>query len=138
MPVFETSRKVQVFGSSLATTLPALFVKANEVEKGEKLSVFYNLDGVLVISTFEDADVLSERLKNIIELLEKKDVKNMVQKIEELSKQIYLFSHCYTLMAFDYMNNFSFSLCSFWVFSIWYCIIFPYIKLILLHLQECI
>jgi hypothetical protein len=36
MPVFESSRKVQVFGSSLALTLPAMFVKVNEIEKGDK------------------------------------------------------------------------------------------------------
>ena len=34
MPVFESERKVQAFGSSLAFTLPALFVKANEIKKG--------------------------------------------------------------------------------------------------------
>jgi len=50
MPVFESSRKVQVFGSSLAMTLPSLFVKANEVEKGSVSQVYYDLDGVLIAS----------------------------------------------------------------------------------------
>ena len=54
MPVFESSRKVQVFGSSLALTLPALFVKANEVEKGSMGKVYYGLAGVLVVSLVDD------------------------------------------------------------------------------------
>ncbi len=54
MPVFKSSRKVQTFGSSLAMTLPAMFVKANEIEKGSVLKVHYNLNGVLVISTCDD------------------------------------------------------------------------------------
>ena len=56
MPVFKSSRKVQTFGSSLAMTLPAMFVKANEIEKGSVLKVHYNLNGVLVISNCDDPD----------------------------------------------------------------------------------
>ena len=33
MRMYESSRKVQVFDSSLALPLPAFFVKANEIEK---------------------------------------------------------------------------------------------------------
>jgi len=72
MPVFESSRKVQVLGSSLALTIPALFVKANEVEKGQEVSVFFGLDGVLVLSSVEDYEAIRERLLSIIEGLEKK------------------------------------------------------------------
>ena len=49
MPVFESSRKVQVFGCSLALTLPAFFVNTNQVEKGSLMNVHYGLDGVLVL-----------------------------------------------------------------------------------------
>ena len=76
MPVFESSRKVQVFGSSLAMTLPAMFVKANEVEKGSVLSVLYGLDGVLVASWVETPEALRERLVEIIEKLDEKVEKN--------------------------------------------------------------
>ena len=76
MPVFESSRKVQVFGSSLAMTLPALFVKANEVEKGSVLSVLYGLDGVLVASDVETPEVLRECLVEIIEKLDENIEKN--------------------------------------------------------------
>ena len=70
MPVFESSRKVQVFGSSLALTLPALFVKANEIEKGSVVKVFYGLEGVLIVSRVEDNEATVDRLMAIIKKLE--------------------------------------------------------------------
>ena len=72
MPVFESSRKVQVFGSSLAMTLPAMFVKANEIKKGSVMNVYYGLDGVLVIYWVENEENLNKSLRNIIEKLEEK------------------------------------------------------------------
>lgn len=69
MPIFESSRKVQVFGSSLAVTLPALFVKANEVEKGSVGKVYYGLEGVLVVSMVEESKVM-ESLMKIMEKLD--------------------------------------------------------------------
>ena len=73
MPVFESSRKVQVFGSSLALTLPAMFVKLNEIEKGSKMNVLYGLDGVLVISNCEDIETIKRCVEKIMEKL-KKDI----------------------------------------------------------------
>ena len=70
MPVFKSSRKVQTFGSSLAMTLPAMFVKANEIEKGSVLKVHYNLNGVLVISTCDDPDNTRKCLIEIEKQLE--------------------------------------------------------------------
>jgi len=70
MPVFESSRKVQVFGSSLALTLPAFFVKANEVEKGSIMKVLYGLDRVLVVSTEGDPEVIMKCLITIMDKLE--------------------------------------------------------------------
>jgi antitoxin component of MazEF toxin-antitoxin module len=75
MSVFESRRKVQVFGGSLVLTLPAFFVRANEVEKGAVMKVYYGLDGVLVVSRIDDPEVTSERLKVIIDKLEKKATK---------------------------------------------------------------
>jgi antitoxin component of MazEF toxin-antitoxin module len=72
MPVFESSRKVQVMGSSLAMTLPALFVKANEIEKGNEMNVIYCLDGVLVLSRFEDYNDIRDRLMKILDNLDEK------------------------------------------------------------------
>ena len=72
MPVFESSRKVQVFGSSLAMTLPALFVKANEIEKGSILDVVYGLDGILVLFNCEDPEKLKGCLVDILHKLEEK------------------------------------------------------------------
>ena len=83
MPVFECSRKVQVLGSSLAMTIPALFVKVNEVEKGQEVSVIYGLDGVLVLSSIEDYEAIRERLLSIIEGLDKRIVEKDSNTNEE-------------------------------------------------------
>jgi len=72
MPVFESSRKVQVFGSSLTMTLPAMFVKANEVEKGSMLNVYYGLEGVLVISQCKDLEITAKCSNTILNELEEK------------------------------------------------------------------
>ena len=72
MPVFESSRKVQLFGSSLALTLPAMFVKANEVEKGSIMKVLYGLEGVLVISRHKDPGEIMDHLVPILEKLEER------------------------------------------------------------------
>ena len=82
MPVFKSSRKVQAFGSSLAMTLPALFVKANEVEKGSMTNVYYGLEGVLVTSTVDEPEVIRKCLEEIMEKLEEnKKVKKVEEKI---------------------------------------------------------
>lgn len=73
MPIFESSRKVQVFGSSLAITLPAIFVKTNEVKKGSVMKVYHGLEGVLIISRLENREDLKMIVKNIIEKLEEKN-----------------------------------------------------------------
>ncbi len=70
MPVFTSSRKVQTFGSSLAMTLPAMFVKANEIEKGSVLKVHYGLDGVLIASWLDNPEELMKCLMEIIEKLD--------------------------------------------------------------------
>ena len=72
MPVFESSRKVQVLGSSLAMTLPAMFVKVSEIEKGSVINVLYGLDGVLVLFQSEDIESIREYLIEIIEKIEEK------------------------------------------------------------------
>lgn len=75
MPVFESSRKVQLFGSSLAMTLPALFVKANEVEKGSIGKVYYGLEGVLVVSVVEE----SKARESLMKIMEKMDENSLTQ-----------------------------------------------------------
>ena len=72
MRVFESSRIVQVFGSSLALTLPAFFVKANEIEKGSVVSVHYGLEGVLVLSQSKDPEATLKCLSKILDALEEK------------------------------------------------------------------
>lgn len=72
MRVFESSRKVQVFGSSLAMTLPAFFVKANEIEKGSVIKVHYGMDGVLVISKCEEPEVTMRCLTEMLDAMGEK------------------------------------------------------------------
>jgi len=79
MPVFESRRKVQALGSSLALTLPAFFVKANEVEKGSEAKVFFGLEGVLVVSWIEDPEALR---KNLMAIMDKLEEKAMNRKVE--------------------------------------------------------
>ena len=83
MPVFKSSRKVQAFGSSLAMTLPALFVKANEVEKGSMTNVYYGLNGVLVTSMVDEPEVIRKCLEEIMEKLEEntREVKEVEEKM---------------------------------------------------------
>jgi len=81
MPVFKSSRKVQTSGSSLAMTLPAMFVKANEIEKGSVLKVHYGLDGVLVASWVDKPE---ELMKCLVEIMEKLD--ENVRKGKELTQ----------------------------------------------------
>jgi antitoxin component of MazEF toxin-antitoxin module len=70
LPVFKSSRKIQLFGSSLAMTLPAMFVKANEVRKGSTGDVYYSLDGLLVVTLTENENI-REGLLEILEKIEK-------------------------------------------------------------------
>jgi antitoxin component of MazEF toxin-antitoxin module len=79
MPVFESSRKVQLFGSSLAITLPALFVKTNEIEKGSVGKVYFGLDGVLVVSVVDD----NKARESLMKIIEKIDEICLNQNIKE-------------------------------------------------------
>ena len=70
MKVFECSRKAQAFGNSLALTLPAMFVKVNEVEKGKVLKILYGLDGLMLVSITDDPEAIKAGLKVILEKLD--------------------------------------------------------------------
>lgn len=82
MPVFESSRKVLVSGSSLALTLPAMFVKASEIEKGSVMSVLYGLDGVLIMFQSEDHKTIDGLMK-ILEELEEKVKGHSIDSVDE-------------------------------------------------------
>lgn len=80
MPVFESDRKIQKVGSSLAITIPAMFAKANEVEKGDELQIYYNLSGVFIASRFNDSKKLIKIISGIINgIEEKKDSKKGIE-----------------------------------------------------------
>lgn len=72
MPVFDSKRKVQEFGSSLAITLPALFVKGNEIEKGCDATTIFGFEGILIATWIEDHESLKKVLYKMIEEYEKK------------------------------------------------------------------
>ncbi len=76
MPFFSSKRKVQKFGTSLAITLPALFVKGNEIRKGCNANTFFGFDGVLIATWIEDYETLKKTLYEIIEELDKRKSQN--------------------------------------------------------------
>ncbi len=82
MPVFKTKRKVQMFGSSLALTIPAMFVKAHELEKGHEIKVFYDFNGVLIASTECSTEELTKRLLDMLNSLGNILAKERVKKRE--------------------------------------------------------
>ena len=71
MPVFKSERKVQRFGSSYAITIPALYVKLNEVKKGSLLNIIYNTDNVMIVSKVRPEKVLTHLEKLIRDIEEK-------------------------------------------------------------------
>jgi len=71
MPVFKCERKVQRFGSSYAITIPALYVKLNEVRKGSLLNIIYNTDNVMIVSKVRPEKVLPHLEKLIRDIEEK-------------------------------------------------------------------
>ncbi len=73
IPYFQSKRKVQGFGTSLAITLPALFVKGNEIKKGCETTTFFSFDGCLIASWLDDKDNLIKVLKELLNELEKKN-----------------------------------------------------------------
>lgn len=50
MKIFTSTRKIQVYGSSYALTLPSFYSKVCYLEKGQVVNVFYDLDGTLILS----------------------------------------------------------------------------------------
>lgn len=72
IPVFESKRKVQEFGTSLAITLPALFVKGNEIKKGCNANTIFSFDGILIASWLDDRDNIKKIIEKMLDELEKK------------------------------------------------------------------
>lgn len=59
-----------MLGSSLAMTLPAFFVKANEIEKGNEVKVLYGLKGFLVVCTDDNPEDINKKLAELVENIE--------------------------------------------------------------------
>lgn len=72
MPLFRTSRKVQMFGDSLALTIPAMYVKMNEIKKGNKLNIFYDLNGIMICANCRNEEELKVKLIKFIKTMEAK------------------------------------------------------------------
>jgi antitoxin component of MazEF toxin-antitoxin module len=78
MPIFKSRRKVQEFGSSLAITLPAFFVKANEIEKGKIANTVFGFNGILIASWNTNLNDLKDCLSKMLQELEdKKDLSEL-------------------------------------------------------------
>lgn len=72
MPIINSTRKVQVFGDSLAVTIPSIFVKINQIKKGYKMRVFFDLEGVLIFTDCTSEEELLKCLKIFIKKIEEK------------------------------------------------------------------
>lgn len=80
MPFFKSSRKIQTFGSSLALTLPSMFVKVNDIEKGSIAKIFYGLEGVMIVSMMDNPEEILRCVSAIIRKLEESSAnKDMVE-----------------------------------------------------------
>lgn len=73
MPFFLSKRKVQKFGTSLAITLPALFVKGNEIKKGCEAMTFFSFEGILIASWLDDYEEIKRTLVNMMAELERRN-----------------------------------------------------------------
>jgi antitoxin component of MazEF toxin-antitoxin module len=71
MSLFKTSRKVQMFGDSLALTIPSMFVKVCEIEKGNKIRIFYDLEGTLILTKSGNEEELKISLTKFLAKIEK-------------------------------------------------------------------
>ena len=67
-----------MLGDSLAITMPSMFVKVNEIKKGNRMRVFYDLDGTLVLTDCGNEEELKTCILNFLETLEE------IKKIERI------------------------------------------------------
>jgi len=56
----------------IALTIPAMFVKVHELEKGREVNVLYNLDGVLIFCLEDDPEKVVQRIVEILDKMESK------------------------------------------------------------------
>ena len=49
MPIIKTKRKVLSLGDSLAMTLPSIYIRLNNINKGETLDAYYFIDDFIII-----------------------------------------------------------------------------------------
>ena len=74
MVLYNSSRKIQEFGSSYALTIPSLFKKVRDLKKGNKLRVLCCLDGVLIVSDIDNLKEINKVLKKIINNIEEDNI----------------------------------------------------------------
>lgn len=70
MPLFKSSRKVQAFGSSLALTIPAMYARINEIRKGNKIRIFYDLDGTMIMANCRNEKELKACILKFLQTLD--------------------------------------------------------------------
>ena len=75
VPIFSSKRKVQSLGDSLALTLPSLYTKINEINKGKNLTTYFCTEDIIIISQDDDFEKLKIDLDIFIRELEKKNNK---------------------------------------------------------------
>ncbi len=73
MPIFKSKRKVQSLGDSLAMTLPSLYTKINQINKGENLNIYYFTEDLLIVSNLDESK-LEDSISEFLKKLEKKEM----------------------------------------------------------------
>ena len=73
MPIFKTKRKVLSLGDSLALTLPSLYTKINQIDKGENLNTYFITEDLLIISSLDESE-LEKGILEFLKKIEKKEV----------------------------------------------------------------
>jgi len=74
MVLYNSSRKIQEFGSSYALTIPSLFIKVRDLKKGNKLRVLCCLEGVLIVSDIDNLKDINKVLKKMINNIEENKI----------------------------------------------------------------
>ena len=73
MPIIKSRRKVQSLGDSLAMTLPSLYTKINQINKGENLNTYYFTEDLLIVSNLDEGK-LENSILEFLKNLEKNEV----------------------------------------------------------------
>jgi len=71
MTILKYNRKVLSLGSSLALTIPNLYIKLNNIKKSKEMYMFFNIEDIIILCPHNDDDLLKNSLTNFLDELKK-------------------------------------------------------------------